>query len=137
MVGFLAKLWRCGALTGAALVVATVFGVVGSVAVASGSSARGARGAVGAVSAGWRFSATSRELRASVLRTRHADRSAPPVRAGAEVPWLRRADSDTFVAGSGRLVTKIYPSAVNYRTASGSFAPIDRTLVPSGSGYVQ
>lgn len=83
------------------------------------------------------FVPSSRELRGSLLRTRHANRSAPPVRVGAEVPWLRRAASETFVAGSGRLVTKISPFAVNYRTASGSFAPIDPRLVPSGSGFAQ
>ena len=53
------------------------------------------------------------------------------------MPWLRRADSDTYVAGSGRLVTKIYPYPVNYRTSSGAFAPIDAGLVASGSSYGQ
>ena len=50
---------------------------------------------------------------------------------------MRRADADTFLAGDGRLVSKIYPFAVNYRSSAGSFAPIDPRLVRSGNGYVQ
>lgn len=83
------------------------------------------------------FSASARELSASARRAPRAKRVGAPVTAGAEVPGLRRADSDTFVAGSGRLVTKIYPSVVNYRTPSGSFAAIKPGLTASASGYRQ
>jgi hypothetical protein len=76
-------------------------------------------------------------VRASSLRTPHAVRSEAPAKAGAEVPWLRRANADTFVAGSGRLMTRIYPFAVNYRTSAGSFAPINTALKPAGAGFVQ
>ncbi len=124
----------------AAAVAVVVFAVVGGGAGARGASgtAGAARGAGGVLPGRPGFSPSSRELRASVLRSRHADLSTGAMRVGAEVPWLRRAESDTFVAGSGRLVTKIYPLPVNYRTSTGSFAPINAGLVASGSsGYVQ
>ena len=71
------------------------------------------------------------------MHTAGAVSSQAPVKVGAEVPWLRKADSDTFLAGSGRLVTRIYPQPVNYKTSAGSFAPIDSSLVASGSGWAQ
>lgn len=92
------------------------------------------------VSAGGRagFSPTAREVRAAALHTAYAaGHGALPIRAGAELPWLRRANADTYQAGSGRLTTRIYPTAVNYRTAHGAFAPIDTTLVARGVGLAQ
>jgi hypothetical protein len=50
---------------------------------------------------------------------------------------MRHADSNTFLAGDGRLVTKIYPFAVNYPTRSGAMAAIDTRLVPSAGGFAQ
>jgi RHS repeat-associated protein len=83
------------------------------------------------------FSPSAGEMRASSLRTRHAIAGQAPSQPGAELPWLRRANADTFEAGSGRLMTRIYPYPVNYKTGGGSFAPINTQLVASGSGYAQ
>jgi RHS repeat-associated protein len=83
------------------------------------------------------FSPSVSELGASALRTPGAMRSRVPAAAGARLSWLSRADSDTFEAGSGRLESRIYPTPVNYRTASGSFAAINPALTASGGGYVQ
>ena len=76
-------------------------------------------------------------LRGSSLKVPGARRFAPVVRVGAQVASLRRADSDTFLAGDGRLLTKIYPFAVNYRTGSGVMAPIDSRLLAAGGGFAQ
>jgi RHS repeat-associated protein len=83
------------------------------------------------------FSPTGKELSESVLRTRHDSRGHAPVSVGAKVPWLSRADSNTFVAKSGHLVARIYPFPINYRTRSGSWRTINAGLKPSGRGYAQ
>jgi hypothetical protein len=62
------------------------------------------------------YSPTNAEVRASSLRTPHAVRSQAPAKPGAELPWLRRADVNTFQAGSGRLITRIYSTPINLRT---------------------
>ncbi|MGH3602071.1 MAG: RHS repeat-associated core domain-containing protein [Pseudonocardiaceae bacterium] len=83
------------------------------------------------------FSPTAKELAASTLRTARASRTLAPVKAGRKVPWLSRADSNTFVAGSGHLAAKIYPFPVNYRSAAGKWTAINTGLRTSGSGYGQ
>jgi RHS repeat-associated protein len=122
----------------AALVVAC--GFVGSATVASASlQPAGVKvnpsGPFALGKGGFRPSAVSMGARS--LRVPGGRGQSPVTTVGGEVPWLRRADADTFMAGSGRLMTKIYPFAVNYRTASGAFSPIDNQLVASGSGYAQ
>ena len=115
-------------------------GVMGVVVAGAGASpTRAARGS-SQLFAGGRagFSPTARELAASALRTPHATRSLAPTKVGAKVPWLSRADSNTFVAGSGHLMAKIYPFPVNYRlSSSGAWTPINTALKASSSGYAQ
>ncbi len=113
--------------------------VVGSVGAGASLPHRVVRREPSGLFAGGRggFSPTPRQLRGSELRIPRVHGVATPMRAGTEVARLRRVNSDTFLAGSGRLVTRVYPFAVNYRTASGAFARIDGRLRPSGSGYAQ
>jgi hypothetical protein len=49
-----------------------------------------------------------------------------------ELVERRTEDSQTFDAGGGVFETVFYDGAVNYRDESGTFQPIDSTLVPSG-----
>jgi hypothetical protein len=81
-------------------------------------------------------SSRSRAARSSVAVV---SRYRVPLRVGAQVLRLRRRDSDTFWSGSGRLVTRVYATPVNYRTATGRYVPINTTLsrAGSGSGFVQ
>ena len=96
------------------------------------------RAPAGVFAAGRGFSPTARELAASALRTPRATRALAPTKVGAKVPWLSRADSNTFVAGSGHLMAKIYPFPVNYRSSSsGAWTPINPALKASSSGYAQ
>src|SRR6185312_888823 len=83
------------------------------------------------------FVPDARQLWGSAGRTARAVRAEAPARSGMELPWLRRADSQTFEARSGRLMTRIYPFDVNYRTPRGSFARINSQLVRRRRGYVQ
>ena len=83
------------------------------------------------------FSPTAREVAGSARRAGRSGRSGLPVRVGARLGWLSRATSSTFVAGSGRLVTRIYSVPVNYKTSRGSFAAIDDGLVATASGWRQ
>ena len=124
---------RVGLLAGALCL------LLGGVAWAAGSHARPRRLSaptvgVGSAAAGSR---SARALRGSWIKTRGVVRSQAPVTAGAELPWLRKADSRTFVAGSGRLVTRIYPFAINYRTGKHEFSAINPDLVATGAGYRQ
>lgn len=77
--------------------------------------------------------------RSSVAQSRSnvLSRYRVPLAVGEQVAGLSRRDSDTFRSGSGRLVTKVYPAPVNYRTAAGRYVPIDTQLVAAGSGFVQ
>lgn len=111
-----------------------VAGLLAAGNVGAGASARHATKArqhpAGLFAGGRRgFTPTARQLWGSAGRTAHAVRSQAPVRSGTELPWLRRADSQTFEARSGRLMTRIYPFDVNYRTPRGSFARINTHLV--------
>jgi hypothetical protein len=115
---------------------AVVIAGSGVAAAASRTSPHGGRMSVSAA-AGHGFSPTARQLEASSLRTTHAVRALAPTAPGAKVPWLSRANSDTFVAGSGHLMAKIYPYSVNYRDPAGSWTAINPALEASGSGYTQ
>jgi YD repeat-containing protein len=79
----------------------------------------------------------SGQIEASARRLVGARHGRAVRRLGSEVPWMRRAASDTFFAGGGRLLTKVYPLPVNYRTRSGAFARIRARLVRSGPGFRQ
>jgi RHS repeat-associated protein len=131
--------WSRGRFALLGVVVAVVGVLVVVLAGSSAASVATVKHSTSRVSALGRpgFAPSAKELGASSLRTPHADRSDLPVKAGAKLPWLSRADSNTFMAGSGRLVTRIYPTVVNYRKASGSFAAISSKLVSSASGYQQ
>src|SRR5207244_8703567 len=48
----------------------------------------------------------------------------------------RTAHSETDVDAQGRHTARIYAGPVHYRDASGSWQPIDNTLVPDGSDDV-
>lgn len=84
-----------------------------------------------------RAASSGQRVGESVLRTAHASRSSAPTHAGAKVPWLSRADSNTYVAGSGHLVAHIYPFPINYRTRAGKWTAINPALRATGSGYAQ
>jgi hypothetical protein len=112
--------WRARRAMVAGLIVMVAGSTVWAVTAGASATKPGVRilhGQPGLFAAGRAgFAPTGEELRASALRTRHADRSVQPVTPGAQLPWLRRANANTFLAGSGRLLTKIYPYPVNYRT---------------------
>ncbi len=76
-------------------------------------------------------------LRSQLLKTPGARGRAVPqsLRLGCEVKRLRCATSETFLASKGRMLTKVFPAPVNYRTASGAFAPMNNSLVASGTGF--
>jgi RHS repeat-associated protein len=59
------------------------------------------------------------------------------VQAGAAVPSLARANSNTYVASDGHFMTQISQVPVNYRSASGWFVPIRDQLVRSSDGFRQ
>ena len=129
----LAALLTAGVMGGGAPAAGARVGGHAARASAAVAHPRGLRSALG------RTSRSAAQLRTSSRRVpgvRKADAVAKP---GGEVVSLRRRDSDTFLAGDGRLVTRIYPSAVNYPTKSGALAPINTALVTdsSGSGYAQ
>jgi RHS repeat-associated protein len=52
---------------------------------------------------------------------------------GRELPRLRGAQSRTFVRADGTYVTRMFPSAVNFRDGLGRFQPIDNRLVGVGA----
>jgi RHS repeat-associated protein len=60
--------------------------------------------------------------------------SAPP--RGPEIPALRGMYSRTYEGKNGTAQLVLYPEPVNYRDAHGAWQPIDDSLVPSGSAYV-
>jgi YD repeat-containing protein len=73
--------------------------------------------------------------RTTVAVSRHlpgARGHSPVTKIGARVKWLDKANSNTYVAGSGHLATKVYPLAVNYRTRKGAFSTINPRLVRAG-----
>jgi RHS repeat-associated protein len=82
------------------------------------------------------FAQSRRSLAASSGKLPGARRGHPLVHLGAAVPWLRRADSNTFMAGAGRLVTRVYPEPINYRNGK-RFVPIQTRLVSAAGRYVQ
>lgn len=53
-----------------------------------------------------------------------------------EVPSFRTEYSDTYASTSGIYQAKVYTRPVNYQTSTGSWQPIDDSLVASGSGFV-
>src|SRR5579884_3671805 len=83
------------------------------------------------------FSMSPQELGASALRTGGAHRSVLPSRVGSLLPWLSRADSNTYMGPGGRLVTEIFEAPVNYLSSSGSYVPIDAALRMGTAGFVQ
>jgi len=83
------------------------------------------------------FAMSQGEVRASALRTRGATRSALPARVGALLPWLAKADSNTYMGANGHLVTEIFDSPVNYLSSSGWYVPINTALRAGRSGFVQ
>jgi len=105
----------------------------------SGMRADWARAATGALAPSGRlgFSPSTREFRAAARHTAGARAGRLPAHVGAKVPWLSRADSNTFEARSGHMVTRIYPFPVNYRDRAGHFVPVRTTLVPAHGGYAQ
>jgi len=98
-------LWRVR-LTVLAGVMLAGFFVAGSIGAGASLTHRVAGRQPSGLFAGGRrgFSPTARQLRGSELRIPRVHGSAAPVRAGAEVTRLRQTNSDTFLAGSGRLV---------------------------------
>jgi RHS repeat-associated protein len=60
----------------------------------------------------------------------------PPPEEPIEVPDLRSATSLTFLEPDGSYTARMYSGAINYQDATGSWLPIDNTLVPSSEpGY--
>lgn len=80
---------------------------------------------------------SARVFRGAAVHVAGVGRRAPFGRLGSQVTSMRRADSDTYLAASGKLVTKIYPSAVNYRGRGGRYVPINARLVRRSGRYVQ
>jgi RHS repeat-associated protein len=132
------RVWRWK-VTGTLLVLLTT--VVFAAAASAGRQARSGahiwRGTSKVSSLRHGFAGAQRTLQASARKIPGARHGAPPARLGAAVPWLRRADSNTFMAGGGRLVTRVYPQPINYRARGGHFLPIQNRLVRSGGRYVQ
>jgi RHS repeat-associated protein len=95
--------------------------------------AAGARATIGRPG----FSPSVREFQADARHTAGARGGAVPQRVGAKLPWMSRADSNTFEARSGRLVTRIYPFPVNYRVRSRRFTAIHTDLVATAGGFRQ
>jgi hypothetical protein len=54
-----------------------------------------------------------------------------------ELPDLRTATSDTFLQSDGSRMVKIYAQAVNYKSANGTWTPIDDELTRTSTGSWQ
>jgi hypothetical protein len=63
-----------------------------------------------------------------------AERPGANAAVGREIVGLRTARSDTFTAGHGQLLAKVYPFAVNYRRPGGGWAAISNRLIAGGQG---